>query len=309
MPCIGGAQQKNNLAQLYYQLKDRVSAILRQRRNKGLLLEADRLEALTAFERVRYAKMDNQDAMQRSLLDLGSLFGREIPVFTAQKPLYAALQTDSLNFIVEEHHEMKILATMLKVEKENLRHQRWRGIESDFKLTHAAIMEDPKAFSGINDLGYGVVARVRVKMPFSIVDYQDADKAHSHVLINQLQRQLVQRRGQLQKEFDTALRRYQRLSEFVQYQQTRVAAAAELLRERELRLRKLDGDVIEKYLQGLYHYYQVAVDYTEAQTEHWQARIKLGQFVSLINVVQAVVDDTELSAPLQRAFNVFNENK
>ena len=129
------------------------------------------------------------------------------------------------------------------------------------------------------------------------------------MLINQLQRQLVQRRGQLQKEFDTALRRYQRLSEFVQYQQTRVAAAAELLRERELRLRKLDGDVIEKYLQGLYHYYQVAVDYTEAQTEHWQARIKLGQFVSLINVVQAVVDDTELSAPLQRAFNVFNENK
>jgi hypothetical protein len=78
-----------------------------------------------------------------------------------------------------------------------------------------------------------------------------------------------------------------------------------LIRERHLRLKILDGDVIEKYFQAVNTYYRVAIENVETESEQWKLHIRLRQFITLLEGkgrdIHPEINLSHLADPLHQA--------
>lgn len=293
-----GGQQKQKLTEAYLNLSEPAAELLKQREAKGILLKADRLEAMTAFDRARYENTENQHLMRNALDSMSAYLDRTVDPFDAVKPQFSGLTAEVTNGDVHNHHDLLIIAAMIEAQGEIIdKHNNWRGIESDALLTHSAVLNDP-----ISDLGYGFIASVNVQMPLSIASYREAEKNQANSLLKKLHGEYRLKERELLAQSQAAARRYRRSLELIDYQASRRQSAVESIRERELRLQKLDEDVIEKYFQALYQYYRVSQEFLDAQIENWKARIVLAEFVPSDEAPAPTAADTQFSQePLLQA--------
>jgi outer membrane protein TolC len=299
------AQQKETVGKEYSELAETVSRLLQHREGKGVLLKADRMEAMTAFERARYEGIQNQDVMHGALDAMTAYLGHDIQPFIAVQPLPAALVKDNFQLDLNQHHELKVIAALIEAQTTIINNNKWRGVESDFIVTKSVNLnaDTQNLDSSISspDVGYGAIAGVNVQVPFSVFSYRKADKNYASATLKRLNTEYQAKQRQLQAQTDALFRRYDRLNELIGYQEKRLAAVSEMVRERALRMQKLDEDVIEKYLQALYEYYRVTMDYIDAQAEKWQIQIKLAEFIEIQNEPNTLVDNNTLIEPLKKA--------
>jgi hypothetical protein len=192
---------------------------------------------------------------------------------------------------------------MIEAQTATLNNNQWRGIESDFIITDSVNLNSP------SDVGYGIIAGVNVQIPLSISSYRKADQNYASASLKRLNTEYQSKQRQLQAEVDALFRRYEQLNELIGYQNSRLAAISEMTRERALRMQQLDEDVIEKYLQAVYQYYRVTMDYIDAQSEKWQVQIKLTEFIDIKDDPNALVDNTVLIDPLKKASLALNSGK
>jgi len=309
-----GARRMQAVAESYLALRESVAEFLARRTQTGLVLASDRFEFLSAFDQARYAASGFTATAAESLMRIGHLTGAEVDDFEAVKPTLIERADDRES--LETHPELQLLHAQIGLLQHVIESEKWQGIESDFTVSQSANLATPvRRDDGIvyrdTETGYGTAASLNVRMPVDILSYRDAEKARLRSQLNGLMAQYKRRSQELGVDYRAAIGQADRLIEQVRFQETRLKAANEALRERYLRLQALDGDVLEKYVQAVNLYYRVAVDYLQTSTDHWKALIRLRLFLpnELAEPGRIVGTDdplASLTAPLKQAKNALH---
>jgi hypothetical protein len=299
-----GGQRMLALNDAYAGLREVMEGVLSRRREAGLLLESDRFEFLSNFEQADYARLGFSDSQGQALMRLAHLIDADVEPFEAVRPVLRPIAgTPELDI---EQPDLKILQAQIEYLERAVATERWQGVDSDFTLTQSGGSAIPLPATSETQFGYGAVASLNVRMPLQIVTYQRAEQSRLRSQIVGLRTEYTRRSQELDIEFRSAVNRYQRLGQQINFQRARLDAARESVRERYLRLNALDEDVLEKYIQAVSAYYRVAVDYVDAETEQWKAHVRLRQFVSSLSAGEGErnypdAELTRLLDPLQRS--------
>ena len=292
------------LTESYLRLRDGgVTDILQQRREAGLLFMSDYLEFLSAFDRAERLKIEFGNNRDQALIRLGYLTNAKISPFEPVKPELPEIEGGTPVDI--EQLDLKILQARIENIQNTKEKENWRGIESDVNATAFGGPAIPHPSPESMQLGYGGSVGFNFRMPLEIMSVRKNEESRLNSQLISLRADYTHRDQELQHEFRALLSSYQQLAQQIKFQHTRLEAARELMRERNLRLQVIDGDAIEKYLQAVNTYYRIAIENIEAESEQWKLHIRLRQFVSLLEAAarnsHPEINVNELMRPLQQA--------
>lgn len=292
------------LTEAYLRLRDDgVISILHKRREAGLLFMSDYLEFLSAFDRAERSQIEFSNNRDQALIRLGYLTNSEIRPFEPVKPVLYAI--DSNTPIDIEQLDLKILQARIENIQKTKETENWRGIDSDVNATAFGGPAIPHPSPESMQMGYGGAVGFNFRMPIEIMSVRKNEESRLNSLLISLRADYTHRDQELQHEFRALLSSYQQLAQQIKFQHTRLEAARELIRERHLRLKMLDGDVIEKYFQAVNTYYRVAIENVETESEQWKLHIRLRQFLTLLEGkgrdIHTEINLSQLTDPLQQA--------
>lgn len=271
------AQQLLKINDSFVQLAESAERKLGARRNSGLLLSSDYHEFLSAFALAERARVEFQHERGQALARLRHLTGEPVPVFEAVKPqLDLSNAQDSV--YVDEQPDLLILQARIDALRTVQDNEKWQGIESDISATVFGGPAIPHPSPDSPQFGYGGAIGLNFRMPLEIAKLRKNERNLVVHQLNSLQSEYRQRQQEIELELQSLRDRYAQSLRQLDFLRTRLDATREATRERHLRLRTLDGDVIEKYLQSIQAYYQAAAGYLEAESEQWKLHIRLRQF-------------------------------
>jgi len=249
-----------------------------KRREAGLLFMSDYLEFISSFDRAERTRIEYSNNRNQALMRLSHLTNETVLSFESVKPVLAEITN---NFTTDyEQPDLRILQTRIDNLQNTQENEKWQGIESDVSTTAFAGPAIPHPSPEAMQYGYGGAVGVNIRMPLEIVNYRKNERSRLNSQLVSLRNEYTQREQELQHEFQTLFNDYQQVVQQIKFMHTRLAAAKELIRERNLRVKVMDGDVIEKYFQAINSYYRIATEYIEAESEHWKIHIRLRQFTS-----------------------------
>jgi len=277
-----------------------IEQTLRQRHETGLLLMSEYFEFLSAFEQAERVRLELINNKEQALIRLAHLTNTSVAPFEAIKPRLNEL-TSSLTYDIKQL-DLEILQTQIDNLRMNRETQNWQGIDSDFSVVAFGGPAIPHPSPESMQWGYGGAAGFNFRMPLEIVSYRKNEQSRLNSQIISFQSEYTRRDQELSLEFQSMLGRYQQLMQQIKFQQTRLDAARESVRERYLRLHALDGDVLEKYIQAINTYYRTAIEYVEAEAEQWKLHVRLRQFISTPNSTGAAAaarSETDLVGMLE----------
>ncbi len=292
------------LTATYLQLRDDgVADILYKRHAAGLLFMSDYLEFLSAFDRAERLKIEFGNNRDQALIRLGYLTNGKISPFEPVKPELPEIEGSKPIDI--EQLDLKILQARIENIQNTKEKENWRGIESDVNATAFGGPAIPHPSPESMQLGYGGSVGFNFRMPLEIMSLRKNEESRLNSQLISLRADYTHRDQELQHEFRALLSSYQQLAQQIKFQHTRLEAARELMRERNLRLQVIDGDVIEKYFQAVNTYYRIAIENIEAESEQWKLHIRLRQFITLLEAqgrnAHPEINMNELTRPLQQA--------
>ncbi|MBS0425498.1 MAG: TolC family protein [Proteobacteria bacterium] len=269
------------LTEAYLRLRDDGAAdILHKRREAGLLFMSDYLEFLSAFDRAERSQIEFSNNRDQALIRLGYLTNARISPFEAVRPELHEIENNT--FMDVEQLDLKILQARIDNIQNTKEKENWRGIESDVNATAFGGPAIPHPSPESMQLGYGGSVGFNFRMPLEIMSLRKNEESRLNSQLISLRADYTHRDQELQHEFRALLSSYQQLAQQIKFQHTRLEAAWELIRERNLRLRVMDGDVIEKYFQAVNTYYRIAIENVETESEQWKLHIRLRQFIALL---------------------------
>lgn len=292
------------LTESYLRLRDDgVTNILHKRREAGLLFMSEYLEFLSSFDRAERLKIEFSNNRDQALIRLGYLTNAKISPFEPVKPGLSEIEGNAPIDI--EQLDLKILQARMENIQNTKEKENWRGIESDVNATAFGGPAIPHPSPESMQLGYGGSVGFNFRMPLEIMSLRKNEESRLNSQLISLRADYTHRDQELQHEFRTLLSSYQQLAQQIKFQHTRLEAARELMRERNLRLQIIDGDAIEKYLQAVNTYYRVAIENIETESEQWKLHIRLRQFITLLEAQgrnsHPEINVNELMQPLQQA--------
>jgi len=271
------AQQLLKINDGFVELAESTERKLGARRSSGILLSSDYHEFLSAFALAERARVEFQHERDQALIRLRHLTGESIPVFEAVKPpLDHSAAPGSMR--IDEQPDLLILQARIDTLHAIQNNEKWQGIESDISATVFGGPAIPHPSPDSPQFGYGGAIGLNFRMPLEIAKLRKNERNLVVHQLNSLQAEYQQRQQEIELELQSLRDRYTQSLRQLDFLRTRLEAAREATRERYLRLRTLDGDVIEKYLQAIQAYYQVAVSWLEAESEQWKLHIRLRQF-------------------------------
>ncbi|OQW42917.1 MAG: hypothetical protein A4S08_10575 [Proteobacteria bacterium SG_bin4] len=276
------AQKMLALTDAYTRLRnDGVDRLLLKRQEAGLLFKSDYFEFLSAFDRAERTHIEFSNNKSQALMRLAHLTNSVVLPFEAVKPPLAEIQKTVTQDI--DQPDLRILQAQID-NLQNIREiESWQGIDSDVSMTAfggPAIPHPSPPGDGMQ-WGYGGAVGLNFRMPLEIISYRKNEQSRLNSQLISLRADYTRRDQELQHEFHALLNSYQQLVQQIKFQRTRLDAARELIRESGLRLRVMDGDVIEKYFKAINAYYRVAIENVEAESEHWKLHIRLRQFLAV----------------------------
>jgi len=302
------AQKMLALTDAYTRLRnDGVERLLLNRQEAGLLFKSDYFEFLSAFDRADRTHIEFSNNKNQALMRLAHLTNTVVLPFEAVKPPLAEIPNTAAHDI--EQPDLRILQAQID-NLQNIREiESWQGIDSDISMTAfggPAIPHPSPPGDGMQ-WGYGGAVGLNFRMPLEIVSYRKNEQSRLNSQLISLRADYTRRDQELQHEFHALLSSYQQLVQQIKFQRTRLEAAHELIRESGLRLRVMDGDVIEKYFKAINAYYRVAIENVEAESEHWKLHIRLRQFLTVAETqgkdYYPAVETAMLLEPLHSAGN------
>ncbi|GKS69903.1 Outer membrane protein TolC [Nitrosomonas sp. PY1] len=273
------SQKMLALSEAYIRLRDEgFEKAISKRREAGLLFMSDYLEFLSAFDRAERTRIEYRNNREQALNRLSHLTNSTVMPFEAVKPLLAEITN---NFTADyDQPDLRIIRTQIDNLQNTQETEKWQGIESDVSTTAFVGPAIPYPSADSMQYGYGGAVGVNFRMPLEIVNYRKSERSRLNSQLISFRSEYARREQELQHEFHTLFNNYQQTIQQIKFLHTRLAAAKELMRERDLRMRVMDGDVLEKYLQAVNTYYRVATEYIEAESEHWKIHIRLRQYIS-----------------------------
>ena len=281
------AQTKVTLSNAYGQLSEQIKNILSLRRDAGLLLESDRQEFLSGFERVNYINVQQQSKADQALRKLRRLTNRDLPAFDAAKPTFYAppLNTPDSIFINNSHPELQVINIELETQRKQLQASKRDRVYADFIVRTDLVQE----ISG--QTGYGVYAGVSFHMPLFYNSYKNADDDYVEASIQKSEFEYQQRNGLLIEQARLTESLYRDYTTRLQLNKTQLTALRKIVEERSQRVERLDGDVLSALVIGVYRYYIQSIELIDVQMKLWETQTKLRKFpqwLALLNQQQAI---------------------
>ena len=284
-----------------------IEKTLRQRHETGLLLMSDYFEFLSTFEQAERMRLEFINNKEQALMRLAHLTSTSVTPFEAIKPGLSEI-TGNLTYDIKQL-DLEILQTQIDNLRKVRETQNWQGIDSDLSVVAFGGPAIPHPSPDSMQWGYGGAVGFNFRMPLEIVSYRKNEQSRLNSQLISFQAEYTRRDQELNLEFRSMLGRYQQLMQQIKFQQTRIDAARESVRERYLRLQSLDGDVLEKYIQAINTYYRTAIEYVEAEAEQWKLHVRLRQFVSSpgsrSEIARSETDLVGMLEPLKKADQFF----
>ncbi len=304
------AQKMLALTDTYRQLRMAgVERVLQQRNKADLLLMSDYFEFISAFERAERAQLEFLSNRDQALIRLTHLTNTPVAPFDAIKPGLSDVSPVAAYDVNQP--DLMILQAQIDNLRKIRETEHWHGIDSDVSVVAFGGPAIPHPSSESSQFGYGGAVGFNFRMPLEIVSYRKNEQSRLGSQLVSFQTEFSRREQELDLEFKSMLSRYHQLVQQIRFQQTRLDAARESVRERYLRLQALDGDVIEKYIQAINTYYRTAIEYVEAESEQWKLHIRLRQFISILsNTAETVHPETDvlnIIEPLHTARQYFEQ--
>lgn len=304
------AEKMLALNEAYIHLRNAgIEKTLHQRHETGLLLMSDYFEFLSAFEQAERTRLELINNKEQALIRLAHLTNTFVAPFEAIKPRLNGI-TNNLSSDIKQL-DLEILQTQIDNLRKVRETQNWQGIDSDVSVTAFGGPAIPYPSPDSMQWGYGGVVGFNFRMPLEIVSYRKNEQSRLNSQLISFQAEYTRRDQELNLEFRSMLGRYQQLMQQIKFQQTRLDATRESVRERYLRLHALDGDVLEKYIQAINMYYRTAIEYVEAEAEQWKLHVRLRQFISApgskSETARSETDLAGMLEPLKKADQFFEK--
>lgn len=273
---LWGESRKRKLINAFLADEHEVDAVLSKRVREGLLLEADRLEFLSAYDMVKRdllaSKMVQVQALQAIRLGTGRSWSLGEDVMEPTLPGWSSDGCDEL-LSVSELPEVKYQEETLELYRKIL--------ETTDRIDREGTLEvgvtGGRDFPG--SLGTAVYVGVTIREPFGVInsDHDEAQLAASEDLLRERADGLVTR-IRLEGELEEAQVLLEYALQSIQTGVRRVQASSESIRENRLRHAALAGDTFEKLQQSRYSYLRSALDLVDAQALMLQGMVELLRF-------------------------------
>ncbi len=251
------SEKKIKLAQAFLRDEAAINAILQKRTKQGLILKADNLEFMTAFglarREIASSKLDRKRASER----IDNLTGINLDKNQIANPDLPFPEMDEVIFqqhISMYNPDVEILKKIVSENEKILKETNWSGIKSNVSLAYSPEKDTPGKF------GNGAVISINFTAPLDIVSSNRAAEKMAKLEIRKSRISLQNVEKQVVSNFLEFSLTYQNALANLSFDDQRLAAAFESLREARLRLSHFQGDVFEKFLQARLNYFRRAID-------------------------------------------------
>jgi len=270
---LWGSQEQVKLCRSFLTDAPQVDRILLERKNKGLLLNADREEFLSAFALVRRNLANLKATEERALANINLLTNGYSGTFSAGIPHLPVPCIDRAvlrSTVLEQHPRIIRLRGLIEEQIGVINLARHSDIKAKISMLGHSDIDYPSAQDG-----YGLRLQFTMDLPWEFSRAGKAEAGVEQAHLRKLQRQLDMISGQLLADVDNALQRYEAAFENKGFATRRLKAALEAVRERVLRRSSLAGDTFEQLQRSRYQYYQAAMDYVDAEVSQLHATARL----------------------------------
>lgn len=251
--------EKIAIAGRFLKTEENTAKILSEREKNGLLLPADRLEFLTAYDITRrdiaVSNMRKTQALQIIRLATGQLWEMPQKMEIPTLPSFNGLEAD-----IEKHPEISMRKETLK-KYEDLMHEK-RNVDREGSFTVGATAA--KDFPG--EIGSGVYASVTINEPLGTAFSKEdkINKAAEHDL-KRAKREELFMRIKVQGEAEEAASLASYAVANIRAQESRLAALTEAVRQRIMRHASISGDTFEQLQKSRYQYYRGVIDLLDSE--------------------------------------------
>ena len=255
--------RKIELADAFLTQRNHYLDLLGERLNTGHLLKSDYLEFVSALELVEREREVNRSAFERARDIIKTLTGVSVEFSHISPPAVAASseQMDKAVAALASNPEILLHQNNVELELERLEQSSYADIKGNFTV-RGLVGSSEFVYS---DYGYGGMVSLDFSMPSTPFSADSAKRALTSKRLRRLQHELALVTEQLSLTVKERFRHRKNEQANLRFALTRLHAGAELLREKKLRVNRIDGDVLEQLQKARYNYYRVAVDYIEAE--------------------------------------------
>lgn len=250
---------KTAMARSFLSTERTVSRVLFERQQKGLVLPADRLEAMTAYDMARrdiaVSRLNKVRAMHIIRLATGRMWDMPEKMDIPTLPEFSKLTPR-----LDDRPELKMSREVLRLYDELVRASRYPGREGTFNIG-ASVGKD---FPG--STGTGVFATANITEPLKTL-FSHEDKAHTAAEKERerAEREELYTRISVAGKSEETLAYAGYASANIAAQESRLASMAENVREKLLRHASIAGDTFERLQASRYQYYRVAADMLDSE--------------------------------------------
>lgn len=268
------AERRIDLSDAFLQGREPLERALADRRDKGMLLEADRQEFLTTFEMARRTIAAARAVQKRALATINMLTRSELPngVRAAPPQLLEPCrdEADLKAAVLDEHPELALRRGRVEEQAGMLKLSRGGDLNANVELGGFGSADIPGM-----DPGYGVGVTLNMELPLGFSRAEHARDSAARAALRKSQLELNHRAAELLAEAGEAVERATAADADMRFARQRVLAALESLRENQLRSGYLPGDTIERLQQSRFQYFRTSLDLIDAEANQLLSRTAL----------------------------------
>lgn len=294
-----GAQEALVVVDAYLASEQTVTARLRMRQQKKLMLESRMMDLLSGYASARNDRAQLLRVRDQTRSRLALLTGRPLKDFTARSVALPKLPTTLGKDAFINHPDLVALDAKSNALKAQLANSGWYGMDAGLSVMAAGNNDQRDhqtggtAFVGLN-----------FSAPISMFSVRREERRRLQSEINSIDLEKRQRTEELKIDADAALGKLAQADDTMDVSAQKTQAATIAVRERQLRSNVFSDEGIESMSQQLHDYTVQALSDIDSRVLDWQANIEARAYLQIgddSNSRPKTVDSTlgaQLAEPL-----------
>ena len=250
---------------------------LNKRKARGLLYESDYLELLSAYSLAKRNQIKSMQEAKLALKNLSLYLDIDIVSFIPSAPYFETKPISEQERIntINQNVDIKILEIEIDTLQKVINNSDWGGIESNFSISQSMGYEtNPDGDT------HSLNASINLRMPLQFITHNRTQKQILKYRLNEKLAEYNLRKSELSrlitnKEIDCEAK-----LKTLKLQKIRLESAYNTKYRQQLRVKLVDGDVIEKAAQANIRHYVQYLDYLDALNDYLQAKALLNRTIN-----------------------------
>ncbi|TKB26884.1 TolC family protein [Desulfopila sp. IMCC35006] len=296
---LWGVEQKILLADAFLSTRQEDLGVLEKRKDAGHLLASDYFEFITAQDRVERERRVNHNAAERArdIIQMLTHIRVASPLIYVPDLPVSCEDSEGVLAALDQTPEILLYQNLVDLELKKQRYSR-NDIKGDVTVRgFAATSEEINT-----EFGYGATVSVDVAMPLNPFAADSGSRVVAQKRLQRYQQELMTKTEELKLSMMERVRDLDSERSRKKDNLSQLQAATELLREKTLRINRIDGDVLEQYQRARYLYYRAATDFVDGEVRLLQSAAQVLRFCPEGGARQSLVaENTSVIRPLADA--------